>query len=199
MNNKGMTLVELIVAFAIVMIIILGIFNLTVSIRKDLNIKAAIREAEEYANLVNTKVHYALIEDKPFLIAIKDSDTSTWICKYEDGTNCNVSNYIEVNYKNKKSTSDLVKTICADTYPCTIYAYLDNDTIKYKYIFVKNTDKKGISALDTFRALPSNELITFKEDMKMEIKDGMYIFDYPLHIKNGKEDFGFKIAYPFIK
>ena len=46
LNNKGMTLIELLVCFTLLIIISLGIFNLILEVRKDLDDKQIIKDYE---------------------------------------------------------------------------------------------------------------------------------------------------------
>ena len=199
LNNKGMTLVELIVAFSILMIIMLGIFNLTVTVREELNHKAALREVSEFSSFINNKIHYNLLKDKPFVIAYKESDNSAWNCTYENGSSCKADNYLDIFYQGKNATSDALKTMCSGTYPCIVYGYLDDNNIKFKTIFMRNNDKKGISHDGVFKALPNIDNITLKDDLKIEVKNKLFVIDYPIYLNNSNKSYGFKIAYPFIK
>ena len=127
LNNSGMTLVELLVTFSLVMIISIGIFNLVLEVRSDMDEKSIIRDLTEYSNSINDKIHYDLIQNKPFVIAYKNDMSENWICKYIDNNNCTIVNDIlSVNYKGKTANSNSLNSLCT-VYPCAIYSYFDKD------------------------------------------------------------------------
>ena len=207
LNNSGMTLVELLVTFSLVMIMAIGIFNLVLEVRKDLDEKEVMKNYTTYSNDINNKIHYDLIRNKPFVIAYKNSETDNWFCKYSDNSNCNVINDIlSVTYKNKSKDSFSLNSLCT-IYPCAIYGYLDkNNEISFKAISINknidNTNKKyGIKYNDTFESVPDEKDIDFKkDDTKIEIDDkGFFVINISFFMKGNNRDFGFKIAYPFIK
>ena len=207
LNNSGMTLVELLVTFSLVMIMAIGIFNLVLEVRKDLDEKEVMKNYTTYSNDINNKIHYDLIRNKPFVIAYKNSETDNWFCKYSDNSNCNVTNDIlSVTYKNKSKDSFSLNSLCT-IYPCAIYGYLDkNNEISFKAISINknidNTNKKyGIKYNDTFESVPDEKDIDFKkDDTKIEIDDkGFFVINISFFMKGNNRDFGFKIAYPFIK
>ena len=207
LNNSGMTLVELLVTFSLVMIMAIGIFNLVLEVRKDLDDKEVMKNYTTYSNDINNKIHYDLIRNKPFVIAYKNSETDNWFCKYSDNSNCNVINDIlSVTYKNKSKDSFSLNSLCT-IYPCAIYGYLDkNNEISFKAISINknidNTNKKyGIKYNDTFESVPDEKDIDFKkDDTKIEIDDkGFFVINISFFMKGNNRDFGFKIAYPFIK
>lgn len=207
LNNSGMTLVELLVTFSLVMIMAIGIFNLVLEVRKDLDEKEVMKNYTTYSNDINNKIHYDLIRNKPFVITYKNSETDIWFCKYSDNSNCNVTNDIlSVTYKNKSKDSSSLNSLCT-IYPCAIYGYLDkNNEIDFKAISINknidNTNKKyGIKYNDTFESVPDEKDIDFKkDDTKIEIDDkGFFVINISFFMKGNNRDFGFKIAYPFIK
>ena len=61
MNNKGMTLVELIVTFSLLMIIIVGMFNLIMDVKGNLDDKKMAKELTEYSSTVGNQIQYDLI------------------------------------------------------------------------------------------------------------------------------------------
>ena len=89
MNNKGMTLVEVLVTFSLLMVIVVGMFNLILDVKGDLDAKQTGKDFSEFSNLINHDIHMDLLKNKPFAIAIrkvdKDSDTGKdgkWRCAY---------------------------------------------------------------------------------------------------------------------
>lgn len=172
MNNKGMTLVELIITFSLLMVIIVGMFNLILDVKLDLDNKQIAKDVVEYSNILNSDIHYDLIRKRPFAIAIKQLSTSNWSLVYNENydvnTNCGPDddhqepcgingNTLKVNVS-KTIGDDTIKitgskelSVCNDIYPCAIYAYYDSNssetnasaTAKFKVIAV-NKDKTKV-------------------------------------------------------
>ena len=205
LNNSGMTLVELLVTFSLVMIISIGIFNLVLEVRSDMDEKSIIRDLTEYSNSINDKIHYDLIQNKPFVIAYKNDMSENWICKYIDNNNCTIVNDIlSVNYKGKTANSNSLNSLCT-VYPCAIYSYFDKDNnISFKTISINKNEsntKYGIKYNNTFESIPDfNKIEINKQNTKISIDDrGFFTIDLSFHMKGNDKDCGFKIAYPFTK
>lgn len=147
MNNKGMTLVELLITFSLLMIIIVGMFNLILDAKIDLDNKQIIKDITEYSNLLNNDIHYDLITKKPFAIAIKQNASTNWYLEYNEsynvGSNCgnNASNpqpcgisgnILRINVSKGEDDDEVriygskdLTNICKNYYPCAVYAYYD--------------------------------------------------------------------------
>ena len=208
LNNKGMTLIELLVCFTLLIIISLGIFNLILEVRKDLDDKQMIKDFTEYSNNLNNKIHYDLIKKKPFVIAYKGNVNDTWICKYNNNSSCNVINdSISVSSGGLNKTISSLDKLCS-VYPCAIYGYIDkNNSISFKAIAINegekinNTNIYGIKYEGIYESIPNEEYIDFNRDKtKISIDDkGFLIINFSFSTKGNDKDYGFKIAYPFIK
>ena len=206
LNNSGMTLVELLVTFSLVMIIAIGIFNLVLEVRSDLDEKGIIRDFTEYSNNINNKIHYDLIKNKPFVITYKNNISDNWVCKYIDNNNCIITNDIlSVSYKGKAANSDLLSYTC-NMYPCAIYGYFDeNNSIAFKTISISDkysaNKKYGIKYNNTFESIPNVDKVEMNaQDSKIQIDDkNFFIIDFSFHVKGNDKNLGFKIAYPFIE
>lgn len=147
MNNKGMTLVELLITFSLMMIIVVGIFNLILDVRLDLDNKKIVKDVTEYSNFVNHDIQYDIILKRPFAIAYKETAESNWTCTYGlYGTDffiendCEIPGHtfdVEIILTNKiqeqtvKGSFDLEdkpnKEVCGGMYPCAVYAYYDRN------------------------------------------------------------------------
>ena len=208
LNNKGMTLIELLVCFTLLIIISFGIFNLILEVRKDLDSKQIIKEYTEYSNNINNKIHYDLIKNKPFVIAYKKSVNDTFICKYSNNTSCSIiGDAISVNYGSNNKISSSLDELCT-VYPCAVYGYVNqNNDISFKTIAINKGEKinnskiYGIKYDKTYESIPNDEYINFNKDKStVEIDDkGFFVISFSFSMKDNDKDYGFKIAYPFIK
>ena len=54
MNNKGMTLVELLVTFSLLLVIIVGMFNLIMEVKNDFDDKRIGKDFTEYSSNMNS-------------------------------------------------------------------------------------------------------------------------------------------------
>ncbi len=145
MNNKGMTLVELLITFSLLMIIIVGMFNLILDAKIDLDNQQITKDITEYSNFLNNDIHYDLLTKKPFAIAIKQNASTNWYLDYNKSYTINndcgsgdnscgivdgilkvkVSKQEENNILNIQGTKDL-NEMCNNYYPCVVYAYYDS-------------------------------------------------------------------------
>lgn len=208
MNNKGMTLVELLVTFSLLMIILFGIFNLIIDLEKDLSDKQIIKDFTEFSSFANNEIHYDLVRNKPFVIAYKENNNSSFVCKYSNGSNCFVNNNIlTVNYNGNLKSSDNLEKLCNGFYPCAIYSYVLDNNILFSYISINNgkdtvglSSSYGINYNGTYEGIKNFSYIKHNDDIKIEIDDnGFFVINYPLYINGNDFNYGFKIAYPFIK
>lgn len=225
MNNKGMTLVELIITFSLLMVIIIGMFNLILDAKMDLDQKQIIKNVAEYSDFLNNDIHYDLIRKKPFAIAIKQSESSNWTCtynnKYEHQTNCAVNDStlsVDVTGKNEDDESlhitgsQQVDNICNNYYPCAVYAYYNqqstsnngNATASFMTIALNNDKTKeggyGLKYNNKIENIPDQKYININKmdniTMKIDNK-GFFIIEYPIYIIDENGNYGFKIIYPF--
>ena len=143
MNNKGMTLVELLVTFSLLMIIVIGMFNLILDTRLDLDNKQIARDYMEYSNFINYDIHSNLINRKVLAVAYKNTSTASWRCSYSESyisleagsQKCSITNNVFKPVLGKASTADgedlrvqgsinlESSNICSGMYPCAVYAY----------------------------------------------------------------------------
>lgn len=148
MNNKGMTLVELLITFSLMMIIIVGIFNVILDVRLDLDNKRIIKDVTEYSNFVNHDIQYDMIMKRPFAIAWKETAESNWDCTYGlYGTDFFIEQDCAIGDDNKFAVQIVLtnkiaeqtvsgefelndrtnKEVCGGMFPCAVYAYYDRN------------------------------------------------------------------------
>ena len=158
MNNKGMTLVEVLVTFSLLMVIVIGMFNLILDVKGDLDEQQTAKDFSEFSNLINHDIHMDLLKNKPFAIAIRktefDNDDPTkkgkWECAYAKGyiSNnqsgaCEIDNETErvfnidvtttingatVTLTDSSQTLAKMHDLCHNFFPCAVYAYLTTDS-----------------------------------------------------------------------
>ena len=152
MNNKGMTLVELLVTFSLAMVIIIGMFNLILDVKSDLDSKQTSSKFIEFSNIESHEIHMNLLKDKPIAVATRPIDKNGyWHCyysgKYLSKQVCTDENCVDrecrvsgtrfkfsfddatVNGETISVSADTGSTsiddMCSHFYPCVIYAYFD--------------------------------------------------------------------------
>lgn len=73
LNNKGITLVEVIVSFALLMIILVGLFNIIMEVKSDVTDKQMEKEFKDFDNLMIARIQGDLIKNKVKNCETKDS------------------------------------------------------------------------------------------------------------------------------
>lgn len=178
MNNKGMTLVELLVTFSLLLVIIVGMFNLIMEVKNDFDDKRIGRDFTEYSSNMNSSIQYDLIKNKPFAILYKNEvneaewkSISTMVGSSftpSDNNTTYVANYLSG--MNSESINPTKK--CQGIYPCLIYAYVDNNkNILTKTIGLNKGDssksgvlaKSGIYYNDVFESIPNQEFVDIQD------------------------------------
>ena len=239
MNNKGMTLVELLVTFSLLLVLVIGMFNLILEVKFQLDEKQIAKDLTEYSSVINNEIHYNLLRNKPFAIAYKNAINDTWHCSANDQGTCegNDAGYVFESSKtgitssNVTKTKENLKSLCQNIYPCAVYAYVSGTTIEFKTIALneatknitdttneadqKLLSKHGIYYNNVYESIPDQEYIEVRGEYiikpdgtpiantgkKLEIKigNGLFIIDFPIYIIENNKNYGFKIAYPFVK
>lgn len=191
MNNKGMTLVELLVTFTLLMVVVVGMFNLILDVKGDLDVKQATKEFVELSNFMNHDIHMDLLKRKPFAIAIRKVDTDPtsnlegrWRCEYASGVSTDTGGECKINQSTKKfsvkasfkvedknvsvQAEQSLSNVCHGFYPCAVYAYYDEGSsskVKFQTIAIskwkKNEDGFGIKYGDKFEKMPSQKYVNF--------------------------------------
>lgn len=73
-NNKGFTLVEVIVSFAFLMILVIGMLNVVLSIKKDVNEKKFNKEMIEFKELLTQIISDDLIKGRLVPLSVTNFD-----------------------------------------------------------------------------------------------------------------------------
>ena len=63
LNNRGITLVEVIVSFALLMIILVGLFNIIMEVKSDVTDKQMEKEFKDFDNLMIARIQGDLIKE----------------------------------------------------------------------------------------------------------------------------------------
>lgn len=226
MNNKGMTLVELLVTFSLLLVLVIGMFNLILEVKFQLDEKQIAKDLTEYSSVINNEIHYDLLRNKPFAIAYKNKNAD-WECKKQDGKSCaNEAGFIFDSSATNGSilTTKLENEYCKNIYPCAVYAYVSGGAISYKTIALNEAGTDGTSELlskhgiyydGVYESIPDQEFIEVKgefimdsngkliknpgEKLEIKIENGLFIINFPVCIIENDKNYGFKIAYPFVK
>lgn len=212
MNNKGMTLVELIVTFSLLLIIIIGMFNLIMEVKFELDNKQIAKDFTEYSSVLNNDIHYDLLKNKPFVIAYKNNPSGGWSCGVNSEWSCSFDTAGLIfrndtsSLSSGKSFTELSK-LCEDIYPCAVYAYESGKDISFKTIALNKAgfnasesdllSKYGIYYNGVYESIPDQEYVYMKDDPSIKVKNGLLIINYPFSIIEQEKNYGFKIAYPF--
>lgn len=235
MNNKGMTLVELLVTFSLLLVLVIGMFNLILEVKFQLDEKQIAKDLTEYSSVINNEIHYNLLRNKPFAIAYKNRTDSSWKCITKFGGPCgeNAEKTAFIFDSSVTNGSKLLSELdesCQNIYPCAVYAYKSGKSVSYKTIALNEAgsnsgdndllSKHGIYYNDVYdndvyESVPDQEFIEvrgeyiIKDDgtpiantgkkLEIKIENGLFIIDFPIYIIENNKNYGFKIAYPFVK
>lgn len=189
MNNKGMTLVELLVTFSLLLVLVIGMFNLILEVKFQLDEKQIAKDLTEYSSVINNEIHYNLLRNKPVAIAYKNTTDSSWSCITKSGAPCSENDQktgfiFDSSLKTGSELSSNFDKSCQNIYPCAVYAYVSGDSISYKTIALneagsnsKDNDlllKHGIYYNDVYESIPDQEFIEVRGDYIMD-SDGIPI------------------------
>ena len=89
LNNKGITLVEVIVSFALLMIILVGLFNIIMEVKSDVTDKQMEKEFKDFDNLMIARKQGDLIKNKVTSCENLSQDKKSIDC-YFNGTKRNI-------------------------------------------------------------------------------------------------------------
>lgn len=150
MNKKGMTLVELVVTFALVLVVVVGLYNLILEIKLQLEEKQIIKDVTEYSATINNKIHYDILRHSPFAILYSSKGVS-W--EHRLSTNDNISltggNYTITSNKTGINSLTVTKNelsgnnYCKNIFPCFVYFYNGGTSVEYKAISIKKIRQDG--------------------------------------------------------
>lgn len=109
LNNKGMTIVELIVSFVMLMVLVLGMLNMTNEIKTTSREKQFYKELNEYSSLVQSTIQDDLILKRLVSVVKDESNCTKGVCyklTFKDGVEKKlivneedkIISYDEINY-----------------------------------------------------------------------------------------------------
>jgi len=194
-NNKGMTLVELIVTFALLLVIVVGLYNLILEVKFEVDEKQIIKNTIEFSSLINNDIHYDLLHDKPFAIFIKPSKNEDWTCSKSRLGTCGsldgntISAIHNDSGKSFNRGKDLMEEkFCKFIYPCALYLYFDKNIGESGEIKVRGmalgsvngatngpvADPLGKINEENERVLIENGVLYGSYDWKKEIYDTLF-------------------------
>ncbi len=84
MNNKGMTIVELILTFAVLMVIVVGLLEVVLEAKQDVTDSNYVKQMEEYRTLVTKTIQDDLIKKKLTSVSISNPRSATFT--FADGS-----------------------------------------------------------------------------------------------------------------
>ena len=213
LNNKGMTLVELIVTFSLLLVIVIGLYNLIIEIRFEVNDREVAKELNEFSSTTNNTIHYDLVTAKPSVIAIKNSSSSNWSCKSISGGNCtfNGNRYVfTVNGKVDEVTIDELngQDFCNNIFPCAVYYYVDGNTLAKHVIALNKGDKNnsldslkvnGVLYDGIYERVPNDNYVEIRdvEEIDSSSQEVIYEVSEDDRIYFSTDDGLFIINYPF--
>ena len=213
-NNKGMTLVELLVTFSLLLVLVIGMFNLIMEVKTQLDEKQVAKDFTEYSSMINNDIHYDFLKKKPFAIVYKNKSEDDWKYQYNSEGSCSLlegSKYSfrleDSSFKEEKSFTQLTE-LCSNIYPCAVYAYKSGTGIEFKTIALNkagNNDsdnellkKHGIKYNDVYESIPDQEYVEFKSEPSIKYVDNKsLVIDFSFYMIEHDKNYGFKIAYPF--
>lgn len=214
MNNKGMTLVELLVTFSLLLVIIVGMFNLIMEVKDDFDDKRIGKDFTEYSSNMNSSIQYDLIKNKPFAILYKNNASDQWTSFGTFDSYAFTSSDGGTTYSAKYLDAGTITVTpsdqCQGIYPCLIYAYRDdNKNILTKTIGLNKGDssesgvlaKSGIYYNGVFESIPNQEFVdiqdssSFSTDEDDEANDGNV--DTKVEIKCDNENRMLVINFPY--
>ena len=157
MNKKGMTLVELVVTFALVLVVVVGLYNLILEIKLQLEEKQIIKDVTEYSATINNKIHYDILRHSPTAILYSSGSTDLggtirWE-RLEDSMTGRVTKTGETYTINsgKSGVNSLTVTqnelngnnYCKGFFPCFVYFYNGGTSVEYKTVAIKKVSPEG--------------------------------------------------------
>ena len=218
MNNKGMTIVELIVTFSLLLVIVVGMFNLITDVKLELENKQIGKDFTEYSSTIGNKIQYDFLNSKIGSIAFKNSGNE-WSCVNRSGPCVSVPSggYM---FGNKSITFDELNSMCKDITPCVVYSYKNGNNDDFRVIGLNIEPsssgalaKYGIYYNGVFEAIPDQDYVEIKNVINVSDSDeeedvvakkpearyenDLFVIDFPFYLVDSNKNYGFKIVYSF--
>ena len=216
MNNKGMTLVELIVTFSLLMIIIVGMFNLIMDVKGNLDDKKMAKELTEYSSTVGNQIQYDLIRRGVISIGYKDYEDDNWTVLERHGTEVKLKTLInddsaQFSDSNDDKNAQKLNEMCKNIFPCVVYSYFDeSEEVKFETIAINihktikpsgaPKDKFGIYYDGVFEALPYQENVDMSlpkssdDEKYVSLSEDIFSMNIPIKIIDQEGNYGFKVV-----
>lgn len=218
MNNKGMTIVELIVTFSLLLVIVVGMFNLITDVKLELENKQIGKDFTEYSSTIGNKIQYDFLNSKIGSIAFKKSG-SEWSCVNKSGP-CDGGTNGGYKFGNESITLDELNSMCKGIAPCIVYSYKNGNNDDFRVIGL-NIKPSGSGALakygiyydGVFEAIPDQDYVEIKNVINVSDSDdeedvvakkpearydnGLFVIDFPFYLVDSNKNYGFKIVYSF--
>lgn len=181
LNNKGITIVELIISFTLLMVIAIGMLNVVNEIRSLANQKLEEKKVTEFKNDLYKDFHKTMLT-KGYK-SMTDCSTSSSICK-------------EITFKDDTKTKFEIDLLAKQI-----------EFNGYKYVLPYNMEINFLNNYDTGK---EDFLVTIKEEDNYLIIDVPYFktvildeilinedFEKEFYENISKYNLGFKIIYPY--
>lgn len=213
MNNKGMTLVELLVTFSLLLVIIVGMFNLIMEVKNSFDEKRIAKEFTSFSSSMNSSIQSDLIKNRPLAILYKNNASDQWNSVSPSGDYFDSVDGGDIYKIRWYETTVNPSSQCKDIYPCLIYAYdpSDDDKVSIKTIGLNKGDssksdgdvlkKSGIYYNDVFESIPNQDFVdiqdssSYSTDEDDEANDGFK--DTKVEIKYDEETGMLVINFPY--
>lgn len=176
MNNKGITLVELIISFALLMVVVIGMMSIIMNVRTNYNDKEFVKEMTEFQSTITQTIEKDLIE-KGVNKTTPLSDCTSFnagevseckIIRFKDNTTAE----LRIGLSNTISDDD--SNIFTITYSGIKYKIPNYDIIDFldnRYMQVDNEQKVEIKISDNYLIIniPYFEIDKYNNNLGIKI------------------------------
>lgn len=189
LNNKGLTVVELILSFTLLIVLVFGMFNVVVEIKDYSEAKELEKDLVEFKNRIIYKIQNDLITGNIKDLEIQNTGTPTLTITMTDGT----TKTLEIIFKEKIIKYD------GETYKIphsNLIEFLDSRVINLCPGYQGNEQQpsneeecgeRWLSKVSSYQ----NVTITNDKDNKV------LTIDVPYYEIDGTKNHGFKIIHPY--
>ncbi len=189
LNNKGLTVVELILSFTLLIVLVFGMFNVVVEIKDYSEAKELEKDLVEFKNRIIYKIQNDLITGNIKDLEIQNTGTPTLKITMTDGT----TKTLEINLTKKEIKYD------GETYKIphsNLIEFLDSRVINLCPGYQGNEQQpsnKGECGEGWLSKVSSYQNVTITND-----KDNKVLtIDVPYYEIDGTKNHGFKIIHPY--
>lgn len=158
LNNKGMTVIEVIITFSILMILVIGMFKMVIEMKESSKEKQLQKDLYEYSDILRTTIQNDLIKKKLIDANVSDDEEKIkLVLTFEDNSTKElIINYNKtIKYNNKTyqiPESDVVEFNPSGNFNEMPYVtYSDSNNFKiltiyiplYEYLYEKDFNNYG--------------------------------------------------------